>query len=319
MSQNINLTEPTTVDESVNVTPQVVHDPDPEPSKEVVFDVDRPQRLLRRLPRRPRRERADQQARDHRVHRPVGLRQDHGAALLQPHERPHRHRPGRGEGHVPRRRPLRPGGQPGGGPAADRDGVPEAEPVPEVDLRERRLRPEGGRREGQHGRHRRAGAHRRRPLGRGEVAPEGVGHGPLRRPAAAAVHRPGHRHRSRGAADGRAVLGARPDRHGPHRGPDAGDQGQVHDRHRHPQHAAGGPGERSHRVLHHRGEPRERHPHRAAGRGATAPTRCSPTRATSAPRTTSPVASDDARAPTRSSRCGTGSGRSSTSSASRSS
>ena len=33
-------------------------------------------------------------ARDHRVHRPVGLRQDHGAALLQPHERPDRDRPG---------------------------------------------------------------------------------------------------------------------------------------------------------------------------------------------------------------------------------
>ena len=30
MSQNINLTEPTTVDESVNVTPQVVHDPEPD-------------------------------------------------------------------------------------------------------------------------------------------------------------------------------------------------------------------------------------------------------------------------------------------------
>ena len=30
---------------------------------------------------------------------------------------------------------------------------------------------------------------------------------------------------------------------------------RVHDRHRHPQHAAGRPRERSHRVLHHRGEP----------------------------------------------------------------
>ena len=39
MSQNINLTEPTTVDETVNVTPKVVHSPEPE-SREVVFDVD---------------------------------------------------------------------------------------------------------------------------------------------------------------------------------------------------------------------------------------------------------------------------------------
>ena len=43
-------------------------------------------------------------ARDHRVHRPVGLRQDHGAALLQPHERPDRGRSGRGRDQLPRRR-----------------------------------------------------------------------------------------------------------------------------------------------------------------------------------------------------------------------
>ena len=52
---------------------------------------------------------------------------------------------GRGHDHLPRRRPLRPGGEPGGGAPPDRHGVPEAEPVPEVDLRQRRLRPEGRR------------------------------------------------------------------------------------------------------------------------------------------------------------------------------
>ena len=36
----------------------------------------------------------DPPPRDHRVHRPVRLRQDHGAAVLQPHERPGRPRPG---------------------------------------------------------------------------------------------------------------------------------------------------------------------------------------------------------------------------------
>ena len=41
---------------------------------------------------------------------------------------------------------------------------------------------------------------------------------------------------------------------------------RLHDRHRDPQHAAGGPGQRSHRVLHHRGPSRHRHPHRLAGR-----------------------------------------------------
>ncbi len=39
------------------------------------------------------------------------------------------------------------------------------------------------------------------------------------------------------------LLRPRPDRHGPDRGPDAGDQVQVHDRHRHAQHAAGDPGQ----------------------------------------------------------------------------
>ena len=43
---------------------------------------------------------------------------------------------------------------------------------------------------------------------------------PLGRAAAAAVHRPGDRRRARGAADGRAVLGARPDLHAGHRGAD---------------------------------------------------------------------------------------------------
>ena len=46
----------------------------------------------------------------------------------------------------PRRRGhLRPGRQPGRPAAAGRHGVPEVEPVPQVDLRERRLRPARGR------------------------------------------------------------------------------------------------------------------------------------------------------------------------------
>ena len=78
---------------------------------------------------------------------------------------------------------------------------------------------------------------------------EQAGHGPLRRPAAAAVHRPGHRRRAAGAADGRAVLGARPDLHLGDRGPDPRAEDRLHDRHRHPQHAAGRPGLRRHRLL----------------------------------------------------------------------
>ena len=102
------------------------------------------------VPGRPRRRRCDDPpARDHRVHRPVGLRQDHGAALLQPDERPHPDGPRRGQARAttaststaPTCRPRR-------GAPAHRHGVPEAEPVPEVHLRQRRLRPEGQRRRG---------------------------------------------------------------------------------------------------------------------------------------------------------------------------
>ena len=61
-----------------------------------------------------------------------------------------------------------------------------------------------------------------RAVGRGQGPPRRSGHGPFRRPAAAAVHRARHRRRSRDHPDGRAVLGARSDRHRPHRGADRG-------------------------------------------------------------------------------------------------
>ena len=41
--------------------------------------------------------------------------------------------------------------------------------------------------------------------------------------------------------DGRALLGAGPALDAPDRGPDGGAPPAVHDHHRHPQHAAGGP------------------------------------------------------------------------------
>ena len=73
------------------------------------------------------------------------------------------------------------------------------------------------------------------------------------------------------------------------------------------------------RLLHHRGEPRRATPAPGCSSSATAPTRCSRTRATSEPRTTSPAGSDELRRRSPSSPCGTGSARSSSSSASRSS
>ena len=60
------------------------------------------------------------------------------------------------------------------------------------------------------------------------------------RAAAAAVHCAGDRAAAGCAADGRAVLGARPDRHAEDRGADAGAAARVYDRDRDAQHAAGG-------------------------------------------------------------------------------
>ena len=100
------------------------------------------------VPRRARRDARRPPPRDHRVHRPVRLRQDHGAALPQPDERPHPDGAGSrdsccyhgvdlyGAERVAER-----------GAPAHRHGVPEAEPVPEEHLRQRRLRPAGQRRE----------------------------------------------------------------------------------------------------------------------------------------------------------------------------
>ena len=111
--------------------------------------------LLRLVPRGEGRLDRRPAAGDHRAHRAVGLRQVHAAAVDQPDERPDPGHPRRGPGPVPRRQPVRPGRRPGRGPAADRHGLPEAEPVPEVDLRQRRLRAADRRLQGQHGRARR--------------------------------------------------------------------------------------------------------------------------------------------------------------------
>ncbi len=72
--------------------------------------------------------------------------------------------------------------------------------------------------------------------------------GPLGRAAAAPLHRPRDRRGARRPPDGRAVLRARPDRDREDRGADAGAEGQLHHRDRHPQHAAGRPGVRLHRL-----------------------------------------------------------------------
>ena len=127
----------------------------------------------------------------------------------------------------------------GGRAPLHRHGVPAAQPVRDEHLSQRGLRPAAQRLPGQPRREGRAGAARRGPVGRGQGQARNERPVAFGRPAAAAVHRPRHRHRAGGAADGRAVLGARPDRDASHRRVDAGAEEEVHHRHRDAQPAAG--------------------------------------------------------------------------------
>ncbi|CAA9414085.1 MAG: Phosphate transport ATP-binding protein PstB, partial [uncultured Pseudonocardia sp.] len=217
----------------------------------------RPQHLLRILPRGGGRPHDDPAGPGDRADRAVRVRQVHVPALDQPYARgdPGRLRPGQpGAG---RHRPVRPRHRPGDRPPPGGHGLPAAQPLPhDVDLRQRDRRAEAEQQEGEQVGHRRAGREvpaRGEPVERGQGPPRQARGRPVRRAAAAPVHRPGHRGAARRAAHGRAVLGARPDLHARDRGPDQRAQAGLHDRHRHPQHAAGRPGERLHRVLQHRG------------------------------------------------------------------
>ena len=93
--------------------------------------------------------------------RPVGLRQVDLPALPQPHERHDRRLPRDRRDPARRRGHLRPRRRRGAAARPRRHGVPEAQPVPEVDLRQRRLRPahpRPGPRQGRDGRDRRDAA-----------------------------------------------------------------------------------------------------------------------------------------------------------------
>ncbi len=125
-------------------------------------------------------------------------------------------RAGRRRDALPRHGPLRQGSLARGGPPPHRHGLPEAEPVPQVDLRQRRLRAADQR----HQRNKASLdeiveklAAQRGAVGRGEEPAQAVRSRPVRRPGAAAVHRPHDRGRAGRRADGRARLGPRPDRH----------------------------------------------------------------------------------------------------------
>ena len=165
--------------------------------------------LLRQLPRRPGQPRADREGEDHRLHRSVRLRQEHGAALAQPHERPDPGLPLRGPRPLPRQGRLRRERRSGRGAPLHRHGLPAAQPVLDEHLRQRGLRPPAQPLQGHDRRAGRAGPAAGGPVGRGQGQAEEQRPVALRRPAAAALHRPRRRHRARRAPDGRAVLRAR--------------------------------------------------------------------------------------------------------------
>ena len=124
-------------------------------------------------------------------HRPVRMRQKHLSALPEPHERPHFERSRRGPGHFRWRRHLRPQRRSGADAASHRHGVPEAEPVSKIHLRQHRLRAQGQRLPRLDGRSRRALAAAGGALGRGQGHSQEERSRAFRRAAAAAVHRAG--------------------------------------------------------------------------------------------------------------------------------
>src|ERR687892_1791687 len=139
-----------------------------------------------------------------RADRPVRVRKDDVLASAQPDERSHPHlSPPGGDSpgwDVGARRPP----ERGRSPAAGGNGVPEVESVPQVDLRERRLRAEGGRGKGQARAPAEGGeiAEERGAVGGGEGSPQRQRAGALRRTAAAAVYRPGAGGGAGGVVDG---------------------------------------------------------------------------------------------------------------------
>ena len=110
------------------------------PRRAAEADRARPRLLLRRLPRAEEHRHGHGREERHRHHRPVRLRQVHPAAHLQPHllDLPEAERQRRS--HARRREHPRPA-LPAQPPAQQgRHGVPEAGAVPDVDLRQHRLR-----------------------------------------------------------------------------------------------------------------------------------------------------------------------------------
>ena len=236
-----------------------------------------------------------------RDRRTVRVRQDDSSACAQParrddaartRERPHRSR---------RRRPPR--RRCDGDPPPCRHGLPASKPVPDDDLRQRRLRaPAAGfaaaakthaRRRG------RASACTRGAVGGGQERSAPLCAPTLRRAAAAPLHRPRSRRRARGDPVGRAVLVARSPGDSDDRGVDPGAALAADRRRRDAQPRAGPARVRPARV----------HPRRPAGRDAARQHASSRNHARRRRRRTSPARSVEPLDPTnapgasRASRC----------------
>ena len=117
--------------------------PFPRKQREIVFSVSELAVHYSQGPRRRGGHARHRRERDHRADRAVGVRQEHFIRCLNRMNDLIVGAKVSGHTPVPRHRPVRAQGRPGRGPAPHRDGVPEAEPLPEVDLRQHRVRARG--------------------------------------------------------------------------------------------------------------------------------------------------------------------------------
>ena len=171
-------------------------------------------RLVRRPPRARRRRPHHAGRRGHRADRPVGLRQVDVPADAQPHARAHPRRRPRRQDPARRRRTSTPPGM-RAQQIRLRVGMvfQKPNPFPAMSIRENVL---AGLKLARIGCDDKDGARRGvaragQPLEGGARPARPAGRRAVRRPAAAALHRPQPGRAAQRAADGRAVLGARPD------------------------------------------------------------------------------------------------------------
>ncbi|CAA9449434.1 MAG: Phosphate transport ATP-binding protein PstB, partial [uncultured Rubrobacteraceae bacterium] len=216
------------------------------------YEDRKPFGVLRLLQGRGRGGHGDPAKQGHGPHRPLGLRQEHFFAVPQPDARGHPRGLRRGVRQAWRPGHLHQRHGPGHYKTADWDGLPEAEPLLQVHLRERRLGCPDQRLQGRHGRAGGTVLETRGPVGRGQGQAEEERFRPVWRTAAAAGYRPDTRCRAGGYPDGRASECAGPGLDPEDRGHHGRTQGALYGGDRDAQHAAGGAHLGLHGLLLHR-------------------------------------------------------------------